>query len=129
MPTTKTGASVIDANHAGQVLRLHGHREELEHAGDEAFAAIAAVAADEAQAANPDDRPALQPTGQQQQSEAGEVQTLTAENARLTKQIGRLKQEYDAKIDRLNTRIRELSGSAGAVPVGADSSRKGFFRR
>ena len=38
-------------------------------------------------------------------------------------------QEYEAKIDRLNSRIRDLSGTAGPVAPEPETSRKGFFRR
>jgi hypothetical protein len=69
----------------------------------------------------------------EQQSAGGSIEGMTTENERLTKQIGRLKQEYESKIERLNSRIKELSAAspqgAGATPVSADPSRKGFFRR
>jgi hypothetical protein len=40
-----------------------------------------------------------------------------------------VRQEYEAKIERLNARIRELSGSQSPVPAGPEGERKGFFRR
>ena len=53
------------------------------------------------------------------------------ENERLNKQLAVVRQEYEAKIDRLNTRIRELGGaSVERQPVAAESGeKKGFFRR
>jgi len=53
------------------------------------------------------------------------------ENERLNKQLAVVRQEYDAKIDRLNTRIRELGGaSVEPQPVATGSGeKKGFFRR
>jgi len=53
------------------------------------------------------------------------------ETERLNKQLAVVRQEYEAKIERLNTRVRELSGSSGErQPVAAESSpKKGFFRR
>ena len=64
-------------------------------------------------------------TGQGQAGQARE------ENERLGKQIQHLREEYEAKIDRLNTRIRELSGGSGRAPaVAAETGeRRGFFRR
>ena len=61
------------------------------------------------------------------QSDGGE---LAEENQRLGKQLGLMKQEYGAKIDRLNARVRELSGASGNVTAPAEpADRKGFFRR
>jgi twitching motility protein PilT len=56
---------------------------------------------------------------------------FTQENERLNKQLTVVRQEYEAKIERLNIRIRELSGTAGErQPVAAESAeKKGFFRR
>ena len=48
---------------------------------------------------------------------------------RLNKQIKLVRQEYDAKIERLSARIKELSSGGGAAPVHAEPERKGFFRR
>jgi twitching motility protein PilT len=58
----------------------------------------------------------------------GETTLLRAENERLGRQIQVVRQEYEAKIERLNSRVREMS----AVPPpahGGDGDRKGFFRR
>jgi twitching motility protein PilT len=65
------------------------------------------------------------------QSGTGEIDNLTAENDRLTKQSGRLKQEYDAKIERLNSRIREASaaGRGGGRGRGRGRRRAGCRRR
>jgi twitching motility protein PilT len=59
-----------------------------------------------------------------------EVDSLRAENERLAKQLQHVRQESEAKVERLNARVRELSGSAAPAPAGGtDADRKGFFRR
>jgi len=60
-----------------------------------------------------------------------ETDHLRAENDRLAKQIQLVRQEYEAKVERMNARLREVSGGAPSVaaPVGAEGDRKGFFRR
>jgi twitching motility protein PilT len=65
----------------------------------------------------------------QGQGEAGEMRE---ENERLARQIQHQREEYEAKIDRLNARIRELSGGAARSPAPAAADpgeRRGFFRR
>ena len=66
-----------------------------------------------------------------QAQDGGESNQVKQDNQRLTQQLAHVRQDYDAKIERLNTRIRELSGSAGSPqPVAAESGeKKGFFRR
>jgi twitching motility protein PilT len=59
----------------------------------------------------------------------GEMEQLTAENERLTRQIELIRQEYEAKIERLNARLREMSGASPAAAGTPESQRKGFFRR
>jgi twitching motility protein PilT len=59
----------------------------------------------------------------------GELEKMRSEAERLTRQLEHLRQEYEAKIDRLNARIRDLSGSTGQVAADPDQGRKGFFRR
>jgi len=60
----------------------------------------------------------------------GESVGLREENERLSKQLQHLQKEYESKLERLNSRIRELSGAATArSPAPADPERKGFFRR
>jgi twitching motility protein PilT len=63
--------------------------------------------------------------------DASEVAQLRQERDQLGQQVQRTRQEYEAKIERLNARIRELSSSGGASPVGAATAEKkgGFFRR
>ncbi len=59
----------------------------------------------------------------------GETDRLNEENERLNRQLQLLRSDYEAKIDRLNARIKELSGNTvrnGAQPA---VERKGFFRR
>jgi len=60
-----------------------------------------------------------------------EMDHLRSENERLTKQAQLIRQEYEAKVERLNARVRELSGGnpAPATSVASDADRKGFFRR
>ena len=63
-------------------------------------------------------------------SPAEDVVSLKAENERLTRQIQLVRQEYEAKIERLTARVRELT--AGAPAAGAsngEGEKKGFFRR
>ena len=59
----------------------------------------------------------------------GEADQLRGENQRLSGQLERLRQEYEAKIERLNSRIRELSVGGTPPPPAAEPARKGFFRR
>jgi len=56
---------------------------------------------------------------------------LAQENERLDKQLTHVRQDYEAKIERLNARIRELGeGAATRQPVAAETGeKKGFFRR
>jgi hypothetical protein len=60
-----------------------------------------------------------------------EMDHLRSENERLGKQLQLVRQEYEAKIERLNARVREISGGATpqAVATAAEGDRKGFFRR
>ena len=60
-------------------------------------------------------------------SETSTVDLLRTEKERLARQIQLVRDEYEARIERLNARIKELSGSAS--PATAESDRKGFFRR
>jgi twitching motility protein PilT len=59
----------------------------------------------------------------------GEIDTLRSENERLVRQVQLVRQEYEAKVERLNVRVRELSGGAPAPAANGDAERKGFFRR
>jgi twitching motility protein PilT len=63
--------------------------------------------------------------------DAAELAQLREERDRLHQQIQRTRQEYEAKIERLNARIRELSAAGTAKPVAAAAGEKkgGFFRR
>jgi twitching motility protein PilT len=61
-------------------------------------------------------------------SAEGDMAALRAENERLARQIQLVRQEYDAKLERLNSRVREQSGNQPVAPNG-DAERKGFFRR
>ena len=59
-----------------------------------------------------------------------EAEEIRAENERLSRQIQLVRQEFEAKVERLNARIRELSAPAGPAGVGGgEGDRKGFFRR
>ncbi|MDH3627016.1 MAG: PilT/PilU family type 4a pilus ATPase [Acidobacteriota bacterium] len=70
-------------------------------------------------------------------SNDGAVERLRDENSRLAQQMKLVRTEYETKIERLNDRIRDLSGTTAtggepssktAEPVGAEPKR-GFFRR
>jgi twitching motility protein PilT len=63
--------------------------------------------------------------------DASEMTQLREDRDRLNQQVQRNRQEYEAKIERLNARIRELSSGGNASPVGATAADKkgGFFRR
>jgi twitching motility protein PilT len=78
----------------------------------------------------------LEQQARAQQSEGSgvseEVARVQAEHDRLAQQLQLVRQEYEAKIERLNARIRELSGSAQRPEKAAaagDAERRGFFRR
>jgi twitching motility protein PilT len=58
-----------------------------------------------------------------------EAEALRAEVERLGKQAQLLRQEYEAKIERLNARLRETAPSATPAPAGSAEAGKGFFRR
>jgi len=68
--------------------------------------------------------------GRSQSAEQGDGETarLSEENERLTHQIQVIRQEYDAKIERLNSRLREFTGSPSSAAPPAEE-RRGFFRR
>jgi DNA repair exonuclease SbcCD nuclease subunit len=67
----------------------------------------------------------LQPVG-----ENVEAIRLRQENERLSQQLQSIRQEYEAKIERLNSRVRELStGAPAKAPEPAVGERRGFFRR
>jgi twitching motility protein PilT len=62
--------------------------------------------------------------------EAGaETDGLRAEVERLTKQAQLMRQEYEAKIERLNARLREHPQGTVPAPAGGPETGKGFFRR
>jgi len=61
-----------------------------------------------------------------------EVAKVRAEHDRMAQQLQLVRQEYETKIERLNARIRELSGTAArpaATAAAAEPERRGFFRR
>jgi len=64
-------------------------------------------------------------------NDGGELGRIKEENDRLNAQLQLIRQEYDAKIERLNSRIKDLStGASGpAVTQTPETERKGFFRR
>ncbi len=62
--------------------------------------------------------------------EAGaETDGLRAEIERLTKQAQLMRQEYEAKLERLNARLREHPQGTMPAPAGGAEAGKGFFRR
>jgi len=64
--------------------------------------------------------------------DASEMAQLREERDRMNQQVQRTRQEYEAKIERLNARIRELSSGGNAtspVGAGAPDKKSGFFRR
>jgi len=54
---------------------------------------------------------------------------LRQENERLQKQLAGMKQQYEAKVERLNQRLRESAQTGTPTPPPAEPERKGFFRR
>jgi twitching motility protein PilT len=65
-------------------------------------------------------------------ADGGEASQLRAENERLAKQVQLVRQEYEAKIERLNARIRDLSDGSGETShpqAAGENERRGFFRR
>ncbi|HEX4823105.1 MAG TPA: PilT/PilU family type 4a pilus ATPase [Candidatus Polarisedimenticolaceae bacterium] len=60
-----------------------------------------------------------------------EADHLRAENERLGKQIQLVRQEYEAKVERMNARLRELSSTGAQAPAGGspEPGKGGFFRR
>jgi twitching motility protein PilT len=58
-----------------------------------------------------------------------ETETLRAEVERLGKQAQLIRQEYEAKIERLNARLRETAQAAASAPAPGAEPGKGFFRR
>jgi twitching motility protein PilT len=69
-------------------------------------------------------------SGQAQPAAAGDarVEQLESDNRRLAEQIQRSQAEYEGKIERLTSRIRELGAKAGVEPAAAAKNR-GFFGR
>ena len=68
---------------------------------------------------------------QMTQAGGSESERFTQETERLNKQLMVVRQEYEAKIERLNSRIRELSGNIGErhTVAAEGGEKKGFFRR
>jgi twitching motility protein PilT len=58
-----------------------------------------------------------------------ETDALRAEVERLGKQAQLIRQEYEAKIERLNARLREHPQGAASAPAASPEAGKGFFRR
>jgi twitching motility protein PilT len=67
---------------------------------------------------------------EQEPADEGEAAKLREDNERLKRQLQLVRKDYDAKVERLNSRIRELSGNSGRAVASAEPEpRKGFFRR
>ncbi len=60
--------------------------------------------------------------------EEAEVARLRAENQRLGEQIQATRDEYESKLERMNTRIRDLTSKA-AKEEPQQPERRGLFRR
>ena len=58
-----------------------------------------------------------------------ETESLRAEVERLSKQGQLMRQEYEAKIERLNARLREHPQGPVSTPATGSEAGKGFFRR
>ena len=58
-----------------------------------------------------------------------QIASFKIENERLAKQINLLRQEYEARIERLNARVKELAGGSQPAPAGSGDPKNGFFRR
>jgi hypothetical protein len=55
---------------------------------------------------------------------------LARENQRLAKQLQLVRVDYEGKLDRLNARLRDLSGKGMVeTPAAETGERRGFFRR
>jgi twitching motility protein PilT len=65
----------------------------------------------------------------EQASPTDQTEALAAENERLQRQVKLVRQEAEAKIERLSARVRELSAGPGPGAGPAEPERKGFFRR
>ena len=59
----------------------------------------------------------------------GQIDQMRSENERLAKQVQLIRQEAEARIERLNARVRELTGTAAPAAHAAEGDKKGFFRR
>ena len=57
------------------------------------------------------------------------AEKLLQENQRLAKQLHLVRVDYEGKFERLNARLRELSGKGATEPVADPGERRGFFRR
>jgi peptidoglycan hydrolase CwlO-like protein len=66
--------------------------------------------------------------GNERAGDDAEAELLRQENERLAQQIHILREEYDSRIERLNSRVRDLS-EAGARSADPADDRKSFFRR
>ena len=58
-----------------------------------------------------------------------QVARAQTENERLTAQIAVIRSEYEAKVERLHQRIKELSALLPATAAKPPDGRSGFFRR
>jgi predicted nuclease with TOPRIM domain len=61
--------------------------------------------------------------------ENAEVARLRAENTSLGKQIQAARIEYEGKLERMNTRVRELTSRAAKEEAPPPEQRRGLFRR
>jgi twitching motility protein PilT len=60
---------------------------------------------------------------------APDAEQLRQVQEQLNQQIQRVRQEYEAKIERLNARIRDLSTASGRAAAAPETEKRGFFKR
>ena len=60
---------------------------------------------------------------------APDAEQMRQVQEQLNQQIQRVRQEYEAKIERLNARIRDLSTASGRAAAASETEKRGFFKR
>ena len=62
-------------------------------------------------------------------AESDAMQQIRSENERLQNQLSVLRDDYEAKIERLKQRLKELTSGGGQGSKPPTEEKKGFFRR